>query len=397
MERIATAVINALSRELGSELESAYLYGSVPQRTYEMGESDINLLLVVAETLDIHRLRRHFMPLWQEYGRRLRRAPVVATRRTLARHLLLNPVLAHHLAIEGRPLLQSGGLLAGLPAQPTLTAEDNCAYWAQEALLASMALAPALWSPEDQLQHMRRLRSLGRRLLRQNASPQETAVALFARIQARLATLTSKLPDDYTWESMRTATSPLVPGLQATYTKDMESIILVFSQFSLEQLNSISWSKLAERLGKEYKGFYVTSSLQLRLIYQLETPLDLFFKRIKRTWGEDPLQNLTPTKYHQLRQAARRPSAILLDVLPQAYLTSREDEMGKLIHDVQNRLLNVQLEAELLARLGLTTMAKPPVPLPGREASPQERINAILGHLDWWSEHYTQAMLATAN
>ncbi len=394
MERIATAVINALSRELGNELESAYLYGSVPQRTYELGESDINLLLVVAETLDIHRLRRLFMPLWQEYGRRLRRAPVVATRRTLARHLLLNPTLAHHLSIEGRPLLQSGGLLAGLPAQPTLTAEDMCAYWAQEALLASAALAPTLWSSEEQARHMQRLRSLGRRLLRQNASPQETAVALFARIQTRLATLISKLPNNYAWESNRVATSPLVPGLQATYTRDMESIILVFSQFSAEQLSSINWSKLAERLGKEYKGFYVTSSQQLRLICHFETPLDLFFKRIKRTWGEDPLRDLTPTTRYKLRQAARRPSTILLDTLPQAYLTNRDDEMGKLIHDMQNRLLNVQLEGELLARLGLTPLAKPPVPLPGREASAPERINAILAHLDWWSEHYTQTMLA---
>ncbi len=392
MERIVNAVVNTLSNELGSALENAYLYGSLAQRTYEMGESDINLLLVVSEGLDIHALRAVFLPLWQEYGRRLLRAPLVTTRRTLARHLLLNPVLSDHLASEGQPLVDSGNMLTSLPAQPALNLQDTYAYLAHEALLASAALAPELWPPEEQAENRRKLRSLARRIFGEGVDPQETAVSTFARIQEYLIPIINELPTDQPWQSLRTATSPMLPGLQATYAKDLEKMILVFNQITAKQLASIGWGKLAGRLAKDYTGLYVTTSVQLRLVNEFETPLDIFFKRNKRTWGEDPLGDLATTNYYKLRQAARRPSSILVDSLPNAYLTRPESEVGDIIHDFQNKMLNVQLESELLGRMGLVERAKPPMPLPGRESPPKERIDAIFGHLDWWTDHYTKAI-----
>lgn len=396
MERIVHAVINTLAKELGASLENAYLYGSLAQRTYEMGDSDINLLLVVSEDLPIHKLRASFWPLWQEYRRRLLRAPLVATPRTLARHLLLHPALRDHLADSGQVVHGVGDVLANLPPLPASTPEETYAYLAHQALLASAALAPDRRSTAEQAVNQRRLRSLARRIFGQPVSSQETAVTTFARIQEHLAPLINSLPNLPPWESTRIATSPMVPGLQATYVKDLENLILVFNQLTAKQLSSIGWSKLAERLAKEYNVIFVTSSVQLRLINQYETPMDLFFKRTKHTWGEDPLRDLQASTYYKLRQAARRPSAILLDSLPNAYLTTPSQEMGTVVHDFQNKMLNVQLESELLKRLGVVDFGAPPTPLPGRETPLPERITAIMRHLDWWAGHYTTAMRQAA-
>ncbi len=392
MERIVNAVINTLSKELGNELENAYLYGSLAQRTYEIGESDINILLVISENLDLYKLRTIFFPLWQEYGRRLLRGPIIATRRTLARHLLLHPVFSNHLVNDGQPLIKSGSMLTHLPTQSSAQPQDTYAFLAHEALMASAALAPDLWAPEEHAENMGRLRRLARLIFGTAIDPQETAVATFARIQEHLCPIINDLPSSQPWKSVRTATSPMLPGLQATYTKDLEKIILVFNQITAKQLASVGWDKLALRLKQDYNGVFITTSAQLRLVNEFETPLDLFFKRSKRTWGEDPLGDLQTTTYYKLRQAARRPSGVLIDSLPNAYLTSPENEMGKIIHDFQNKLLNVQLESELLGRMGLIDRTKPSLPLPDRGAPFQERINAIFYHLDWWADHATQAM-----
>lgn len=396
MERLVNAVINALAKELGEDLENAYLYGSLAQRTYEMGQSDINLLLVVSENLSIHTLRGLFLPLWPEYGRRLGRAPLVATRRTLARYLLLNPVFSDHLVRVGQPLVESESLPTVLPAQTSAQPHDICAYLAHQAMLVSPALVPELYTPQEQIAHVRKLHSLARHIFGQAVDPQETAVSLFARIQEHLSSLIHALPDYQPWESTRTATSPMLPGLQATYTKDLEKLILVFNQITAVQFANIGWDKLAARLAKDYTGLYMTTSTQLRLISELETPLDLFFKRNAHTWGEDPLSSLQTSKYHKLRQAARRPAQILVESLPHAYLTSADNALSTVIHDFQNKLLNVQLENELLSRMGLIQHNRPPEPLPGREAPATERIQAIFAHLDWWAGHFTNGMLQVA-
>lgn len=392
MERIVNIIIQTLSRKLGSKIESAYLFGSVAQRTYELGESDVNLLLVLSEDVSIHELRQVFRPLWQEYGQRLRRAPLITTRQTLARHMLLRPTFAHHLVSEGQQLLGGSGLLHKLPAPPPMSDQDIYAHLAHEIMLASAALTPFIVSEEDARNNMVRLRRIARRILQRPVNPQETAVDLFALVHETLDPIINNLPTDQPWLAMRTATSPLLPGLQATYTKDLDNIALIFNQISSPQIRSIGWEKLSRRLAKDYKAIYVTSSIQLRLIHQYETPLDLLFKRSQLTWGMDPLGNLNANRIYQLRQAARLPSDVAVDHLPNAYLTQEDSEIHKIIHDFQNRLLNVQLENELLSRMKLAERFKSPTPLPGREAPPTERLDVIFQHLNGWADHYTKQM-----
>lgn len=392
MERIVNAIIQALSRKLGSRLESAYLFGSVAQRTYELGESDVNLLLILAQDASIHELRQAFLPLWEEYGSRLRRAPLVTTRQTLARYMLLRPALAHHLASVGQPLLGGSGLLQKLPAPPPLSDQDQYAHLAHEVMLASSALTPSIFPEEIAKANMVRLRRVARRIFQQPVNPRETAVDLFARIHETIDPIINDLPSDQPWHIMRTATSPLLPGLQATYTKNLDNIALIFNQISALQIRSIGWEKLAQRLAKDYQAIYVTSSVQLRLIHQYETPLDLLFKRSQLTWGVDPLGGLRADLVYQMRQAARLPADVAIDSLPNAYLTQGDDQLHQIIHDFQNRLLNIQLENELLSRMKLAERLQTSVPLPGREAPPNERLDAVFYHLHEWTAHYTRHM-----
>ncbi len=68
-------------------------------------------------------------------------------------------------------------------------------------------------------------------------------------------------------------------------------------------------------------------------------------------------------------------------------------QMGKLIHDFQNKLLNIQLEHELLVRFGIVQRFTPPEPLPEREAPNHQRIELIFKHFHWWTNFYTDQML----
>jgi hypothetical protein len=91
-----------------------------------------------------------------------------------------------------------------------------------------------------------------------------------------------------------------------------------------------------------------------------------------------------------MRYSARVPSRILIDELPNIYLTKEnsEESLNKIIHDFQNKMLNIGLEHELLVRFGLSERFVPPTPAPGREAPPQQRIAALFQHLEWWADFY---------
>ncbi|MCA9968987.1 MAG: nucleotidyltransferase domain-containing protein [Anaerolineales bacterium] len=395
MERIIHAITKQYLRELDKDLEFAYLYGSLAQRNYDPNESDVNLLLVVSNRVSIHHMRDIFRPIWETYGRQIRRAPLIATRNTLARHMLLRPYFAHHLVHDGQSLL-GGNLLDQMPPLPDLADHDAYAYLAYDALLASAALGAGMVPAEEAAADLLRLRRIARRFLGEALPPDAPATAVFGRIQDHLDPAVHALPTDQPWASDRTATSPLLPGLQTTYIRDQETMVLVFSHLSANQIDTIAWDKLAGRLAKDYRRLLVTSSVQYRLIHQFERPLDLVFRRSQPTWGLDPLADLQTTRRLQMRHAARTPADIQLDTLTNAYLTAADDEIHQVIHDYQNRLLNVRLENELLNRFGLVEKFSEPRPLPDREAPITERVDAIFQHLSWWSDYYAKKMLQAA-
>ena len=117
--------------------------------------------------------------------------------------------------------------------------------------------------------------------------------------------------------------------------------------------------------------------------------------RYIHAWGVDSLPPVPVTSTAICREAARYSSQLLTITLPQMYLAANDEEVGMVIHDIQNKLLNVQLQHELLHRLLGWERILPPNPLPDRQAPARQRVEANFAHLEWWSNTYFQQLTAS--
>ena len=389
MEEIVQTIAKQMSRKLGGQLEAIFLYGSMADGSYEAGESDINLLAVVADGTSIHALRKLFLPIWNEYKGVLCRAPLIAQEKDFARYLQVAPTFAHH-------LIHHGEIVFGLPDYledwPETDPYDASARLAYEAMQVSTALTPELLEPEAAETAVAQLYRLARKLHNQPIGKDKTAVELYALVQHYLNQQIANLPDPPTITQPSTPTTTLLPGLMASY-KESDQMVMVFQNITPHQILGIQWPALAKRVANRCTGLRITTAVQLRLINELERPLDLVLRRYNHEWGQNLLAQITPSKKQIFRQAARRPAEIQIDLMPNEYLTQDQSKIHDIIHDYQNKLLNVQLEHELLRRLLQIKKFEPPEPLPDRTAPNSLRIDAIFRHLGWWSEFYTELML----
>jgi len=394
MNEAVKTITRSFPRRLGGQLEAIYLYSSMAQDYHQGGQSDVNLLIVVADGTNIYALRSLFLPVWEKYDSVLQRAPLIAHKSAFARHLQVNPILAHYLAREGQQLYGAPDLLDQF--LPSVAPHEVYASLAAAAMQSSAALAPDLVDPETAAAASARLRRLLQQIHSEEALADETAVQLFARLHHSLGPIVAKLPVVQQWPHSKApaATSPLLPGLQTIY-KEADKMVLVLSRLTPQQIVRTEWQKLSERLAGHCNGLYVTSVDQLCLILTYENPLDLLLRRYQHNWGPDFLPSLVLSLRSILRHAARLPSHILVDALPNVYLTMPADDdenLHKLIHDFQNRMLNIRLEHELIARLQGLERFEPPAPVPGRDTPPRQRLDAIFQHLDWWTEYYVEQM-----
>lgn len=390
---MSTALHNmtqALVTGLGSQLEAVFLFGSRAAAQRATADSDTNLLLIVSPDTRVQAIRQTFYPLWQQHKAQLKRAPLIASRHALQRHLRLTP----HLALD---LLQHGQLLAGGPMpdgffRVPVNPAEVYAHLAQQLLAASTAL-----SQSSEPEAWRLLNRLFRQISNKPAAKPDTAVAQFSTVQQALTAVLNQLPAAQTWHKAAQTgpTSPTIPGLQAIYTENNRNIF-VFNQLTPRQISQINWQALARHLPQSNASLHVTTVAQFCLMTLYDRALDLRFKKYQHRWGIHFLDNLTPSKNQILRQAARMPSHILVDALPHSFLTaanSSDDTLHKMIHDYQNRMLNIQLENELLFRLGLIPAKfEPPESLPERETPAPQRLDAIFQHLEWWADFYQSAL-----
>lgn len=389
MRNAVEAIAHVLSEQLGSQLEALFLYGSLAQDRHQPGESDVNLLMVVSDDIDIHALRALFLPLWREYGTRLRRAPLLARRSAFQRHMILNPLLARHLASEAKMLIGEQELVNGFP---TADPREPFARLANEAMQASVCIAPDMLEPDVAAASLEKLRSLARRVSGVPVPKDKPAVQLLAEIQQYLAEELDSSPHLERWVSpKRPSTSLLLPSLEGAY-KELGQLVMSFGALTPEQIARTDWQQLSQQLARHYNGLKIATSTQLRLVAELETPLAFSFQRYEHEWGVDVLETVEAPKRLIMRSAARTPSRILVDSLPHAYLTESADAIGELIHDFQNRMLNVQLEHELLRRLEQIEKFDPPEPLPDRDTPQEQRVDAIFQHFDWWADYYASQM-----
>jgi hypothetical protein len=385
-------ISQTLSANLGNQLEAIFIFGSQTKQPAQTAVSPTNLLLITTPDTNIHAIRESVYPLWQQHKTMLNQALLVATRHSLQRHLRLNP----HLALD---LLQHGQQLAGANATSNLfrthvNPYEVYAHLAQELLDASTALSDSTDS-----QATAQLNRLARQISTAPSGQAKTAVTQYNLVQQALTAVLNQLPTAKTWnQAAQTGpTSPTIPGLQAIYTENNKNIF-VFNQLTPRQVEQINWQTVAQHLPQNNGTLHVTTVAQFCLIALYEKALDLRFSKYQHNWGIHFLAKLTPSGYQILRQAARVPSHILIEALPHTVLTAahvNDDILHKIIHDAQNRMLNIQLENELLFRLGLIP-AKfvPPEPLPERDVPAKARLDANFQHLEWWADFYQTAMQA---
>jgi predicted nucleotidyltransferase len=389
-EAAIETTITEFNRGLGSQLRVAYLFGSFVQGYYQPGESDINLLFIVDDDTDIFEIREFFLPIWKKFGDTLRRAPLIAYTSSFSRYLQLDPALAHHLLNNGRLLLGSPDYLTDLPQ---LDVQEATARLATEALFASGILLPELLSPEMIVEKNSVARRLARKLWHEPVPEDETAVATFARIQQKLGPTIARLPAGkaYTNTEIPSVTAPFLPGLQSLYTEG-DNIVMVLAHLSPQDIKRTQWAQMTDRLSKECSGLVLTTAAQLSLSLVYDMPINLKTKRYQYNWGINHIAQLHTSKRQIMRQAASVPARIEIDSLPHALLTQDDDQFPTIIHDFQNKMLNVQLTHELLCRFGDVERFVPPHPMPDRSQPSLERLQGIFDHLRWWSTFYTEQM-----
>jgi hypothetical protein len=389
-----TSLATALSRGLGDGLIALYQVG--PAHAAE-------LLLAHADALPLATVRAVYRRAADEHGWPAESAPRLVPQATFDRLMALDPGLAWRLSRSGRLLAgrELRSQVAPLPLAPALS------ELAAKAMVASVALAPALLSPAaaaTALSALRRLEwrvpdaKIGRypdpgkggryRRLGFRERGAGSAVALFGRLQDGLRRQ---------WPALQGVESavvwplpnapPSLPDLVAVYEAG-DQAILVLPALSRTIVAAVDWPGLAETLAADYAGLQVTTADQLRLALQYELSPDFYTRRYRRAWGHDLLAGLEVAPVATWRQMARDLARLRFAELPRAYLATADGELPTLIHDQQNRLLNVQLRNELLGRLVALRASPPPEPLPSRESPAEERVAAIAAQMDWWLEQY---------
>ncbi len=389
-------VCDALTQSFGNELLSVYLYGSLANGTYQQDISDINILVILKNDVDIHIFRQALRPVWLRHSRLIKQSPIVSNPHSLMRHLLLNPLLAEHLTLHAQLLTGT----ASLPETTTFLPIEREARHAKLALHASACLVPMLLSEKEIIEINLNLYRLVRQLYGTILEKEMTNQQLFAwaseRIQRKINSQTVEK-----WSNKEDIEPPpLINSLVAIYEFE-NRLLLVMSEPETQKLSkqilSVNWSEVADRVGEEYRNVEVTTPTQLRLLLTYDTPADYYLQNLIHAWGSDPIADLRLEKWRIYRDLGRLPSNLQLVDLPHLYIATSDADIAMLVHDLQNKLQNFGLRNELLCRLEGTELRLPPESLPNRDLAFELQIDAIYSHLEWWASYYTidmQNMLA---
>jgi predicted nucleotidyltransferase len=390
-ERAVEAVPIALRDSLGERLRALYLYGTLAEGRERRQQSDINLFAVVADDVTLHEIRQAFRPTWRSEFSDLRIALLVARLSSFERHLKLNPVLARDLA--QRASLRVGADL--LPRPQAVSSVEKLASVANEAMLASSALAPNQLSSEAANASLAALYRLASMYLAISDLEDWTAAKLMAGVQYHLSRemRRQELP---LYREKSIARKPLIiPDLQAIYETE-NRIVLVLPDLSPERIGeaflNTDWAEVSKRVKGKYGAVRVTTAGQLRLILEYEAAADYLLQSYDHAWGKDPIGGMNVSDWRVFRQLARMPSRLQLATLPREYIVADEPSLPMLIHDFQNMLLNIQLRSELIGKITGRALETPPIGLPDRNAPSHGRVAAIHQHLGWWSDYHTSLM-----
>ncbi len=386
-----SAVNDALREEYADNYVSLYLFGSVVTGNYQFRQSDVNLLAVIEGDVGINRLRDALKPVWSEYGNVLRKIPKIGNRKSIDSYLAINPILAQHISSQGE--LVYGKPCLAQPAEVLLS--ERLARTISLTMQASTAIAPSLLPEKEASEASMNLKRLFKQTFDKIVEDDYQAPRLLGRIKQHIHEELRSVPQQ-PWEDTPVRDAPpLICDLRAIYELE-NRLVLVLPESDPElitqQLSTIDWPTVSSRVADQFRGLYITTARELRLMMQYENTSDLYLKSYDHAWGLDPIASIEVEPWRIYRDLARLPAELLVGSLPNAYIISEDTDAAMLIHDFQNKLLNIQLRNELLGRLDFRQVTLPPTPLPEIDEPIERRIDAIFNHLEWWANQYFTSM-----
>jgi hypothetical protein len=329
--------------------------------------------------------------VWRLHRAELGQVPLVARKASFLRHIKLDPILAYD-------LFTTGEKLAGESLQtehPVPDPIELLARIASETMRASAVLAPSMISEQESDRAVNTLLCLAKEYLAEDYSPADLPSKIYAGIQRYVAFQVARY-DELTWKAKEdSGTAPVLEVLLSVYSIE-NRLLLVLPDLPAEEfadrIVSINWRSVARRIAGEFRGLRLTTPAQLRLVLRFEGAADYALGTFEHAWGIDLLSDLEISRWRILRDLARLPSDILIDTLPRSLIVCNESDLPVLVHDLQNKLLNIQLRTELLSRMEYSVAQMPPEPLPDKGAPNYVRIEAIANQLEWWADYYHQEM-----
>jgi hypothetical protein len=393
-KRAVEAVASCLQQAVGEQFQALYFFDE------PAGQVPAELLIVVADSFwsteaaehaPFCRLRRAFTPVWQEVGSRFSHAPLLATTPGLANFTRLYPLFARDLR-QGRLLAAAeASAAAALPIQSGAESLVEAGYWAGEFMRLSAVLAPGLMEPAAAAERLQELRGSVARRRGQPVAADEPPLQLLVELQERLSSSLAALPGETEAnQPPLDGAPPLLPQLRAIYERG-KSVLLLLPSLTAGAMTAVDWPRVAALFEEHYTELQVSTPGQFRLLLQQQQPLLYTLRAYHYLWGEDVVEHLEVERWRVLQDAARLPALTLTADLPGTYLTS--SDVHRVVHDGHNRLLNIQLQHELLVRLLQLPQVKPPASLPDPDAPDWQRIGAVAAHLSWWSDHYLREMV----
>jgi hypothetical protein len=367
-----TDVTRALPSALGDDFLALYLHEGVTR----------NLWLFVRPEAEMKKVRDAFLPLWKQYAGLLKRGPIVISPTDFSHYRLLFPSRARDLCDRAR-LLAGEAVWAHWPEPLPLDPLVQLAEIAAETLRCSALLA--LNGPQVELE--RELFQVVSQQAGLDVGPGTPPRDMLEALYTYLAAQSEDYPA-YGWDGAPPADAApaRLPGLLALVGLKYQ-LIGVMPRVDRSVLNGIDWPVVVELVTSEFTSIGLATPWQLRLVSSVALAQDLYLHTFEPLWGSNLLGDCNPSQQHVMRCAAELPVRGLVEQLSPAYMTADEEELGDLIHDVQNALLNIQLRNELTARVQGVAADCPPEPLPGREAPIHQRLAANFYHLRWWSEY----------
>ena len=352
---------NILQSFLRDELHSFYVYHPLAR----LSEGEEQWLIVVSSLSLLHDIRVLLRANSADFP------PIsVATPALLELYCRTNPIFAEQLG-QGTRIGVALSVDLTIPA----SAELHCAFLAHLWLQISPLLTTV-----NSADSFEEIESVYRKLAHLLSLP-----AITPPLEL-LATMQKRCPPPVVLPVPTSPISRSLPTLRLIYD-DLESVLLVVDD-AVEALRGINWIEVLAEHGRRAERLQLITMTQLDLIVMYELPLAFGIGRY-RLRDSDHSFVAQPLPFSLLQQNAQRILLeLLIDYLPKRYLSSADDELPLLIHDLQNQLLKIQLQYDLLCMLYPLQRHAMPRFNHARQRSSIMRISDILKHIEQWIAVY---------